>query len=178
MDDRLIHDHLIEDRLIDDGIIDDRLIEDRFVDQRPTNHPPTFAGVLAAYRSQGAPVSSEASSSSAWERLRFITGELRMILHLLVSGDTPRPGVASPELMDVLMTYLKEVSRLRLASKLEDNNATSEPWWSDYRTTLEHLNRVLPKIEQQLRDDRSRLAMEQDRLSRASAWTSTSKLTR
>jgi hypothetical protein len=110
--------------------------------------------------------------------LRFINSELRMTLHLLVSEDTLRPGVASPQLIRVLMTYLEEVTLLRRTGQLADGSAKSEPAWRDYRTTLEELNRILPKLEQQLRDDRARLAQEQDRLSRASAWSSTTKITR
>jgi len=125
---------------------------------------------------QLAPASSEVSSG--WERLRFISSELRMTLHLLVSEDPLRPGVASPELIRVLMTYLEEVTRLRRTGQLGDSSAKSEPDWRDYRTTLEDLNHILPKLEQQLRDDRTRLGLEQDRLSQASAWTTTTKLTR
>jgi len=70
------------------------------------------------------------------------------------------------------------VTRLRRTGQLGDGSAKSEPAWLDYRTTLEELNRIPPKLEQQLRDGRTRLAQEQNRLTLASAWTSTTKLTR
>jgi hypothetical protein len=129
---------------------------------------------------QQAPVSREVSSSSSsgWERVRFISSELRMTLRLLVAEDTLRPGVASPELIRVLMNYLGEVTHLRRTGQLGDSSATSEAACLDYRMVLEELNRMLPKIERQLRDDHSRLAQEQGRLGLASAWTSTTKLTR
>ncbi len=142
------------------------------------NDRVTRADVLAAYAVQGAPASEEASSSAAWERVQFIVSELQMTLHLLATGDTLRPGVASPELIAVLMTYLEEVSRLRRDGQLENTSLRAETFWRDYRATLEQMNRILPKIEHQLRDDRSRLTQEQDRLSRASAWNSAAKLTR
>jgi len=135
-------------------------------------------GLPVPYQNQLAPSSSALSSSSAWERLRFLSSELRMTLHLLVSENTPRPGVASPELIQILMTHLGEVAHLRRTGQLGDGGAKSEPDWRDYRTTLEDLNHILPKLEQQLRDDRTRLGLEQDRLSQASAWTTTTKLTR
>lgn len=120
----------------------------------------------------------EVSSSSGWERLRFLCSELRMTLHLLVSENTPRPGVASPELIRILMTHLGEVAHLRRTGQLGDSGAKSEPAWRDYRTILEDLNHILPKLEQQLRDDRTRLAQEQDRVTQASAWTTATNLTR
>jgi hypothetical protein len=131
--------------------------------------------VLADKVSESVP---QMPSSVAWRRLRVVNGELQMTLQLLASGDALRPGVASPELIAMLTAYLEEVGQLRSSGQLGETGLQAEAEWRDYRTTLERLNRILPKIERQLQDDRSRLAQEQERLSRASAWTFASKLTR
>jgi hypothetical protein len=116
--------------------------------------------------------------SAAWERLRFINSEIQMMLHLLAVGDSLRPGVASPELVAMLLDYLKEVDGLRCSGQLDETSPPAEVVWRHYRATLERMSRVVPKLEQQLRNDRSRLAQEQGQLGRAYAWTSATKLTR
>jgi hypothetical protein len=117
-------------------------------------------------------------TASDWDRLRFLTSELRMTLQLLATGGTLRPGVASPQMIGLLRKYVEEGSQLRRTGQLQTGDAAAESTLSDYRTTLEQLHQILPKLEQQLRDDRARLAQEQNRLNLASDWTSTAKLTR
>ena len=117
-------------------------------------------------------------AQTGWERLRFVSSELRMILKLLATGESLQPGVATPELIDLLGRYVEEGSYLRRSGKLEGGNAASEMVMRDYRTSLEHLHQILPKLEQQLRDDRARLAQERNRLSLASDWTTTTRLIR
>ncbi len=149
-------------------------------------------GITQCDQTQNSPASSGASSGDAtsddslhasampasWERLRFINSEIQIMLHLLAAGDSLRPGVASPELIAVLLNYLGEVDGLRRSGQLDEVSSCSQAIWRDYRATLERMNRVIPKLEQQLQSDRSRLAQEQKQLSGASAWTSTTKLTR
>jgi len=115
-----------------------------------------------------------------WQRLRFITAEIGLILNLLMEGDTLRPGVATPELIGLLLGYLQEVADLRARGHLDASVALPEDAvsWQDYRAVLERLRRVMPNMEQQLRNDRARLAHEQQQLTRAADWTSTAKLTR
>lgn len=119
-----------------------------------------------------------ASPPTPWERLRFIISELQMTLDLLSTGDSLRPGVASPELIHLLLKYLKEVEGLRARGSLRDTGSAADAVWRDYRLALERMQRVLPKLEQQLRSDRSRLALEQSRLGRATSWLDATKLTR
>ncbi len=116
--------------------------------------------------------------SAAWERLRFIDSEIHMMLNLLTAGDTLRPGVASPELITVLLNYLEEVDTLRQSGQLDESSPRADAVWRAYRATLERMNHVVPKMEQQLMNDRTRLAQEQSQLVRASAWNYTRKLTR
>ena len=115
--------------------------------------------------------------SAAAERIRFITSEIQTMLRLLVAGDTLRPGVASAELIGVLLRYLVEADNLRLSGQL-DTIPPGDAMWRDYRAALESLSQLVPKMEQQLQNDRRRLAQEQDRLLRASAWSAAAKLTR
>ena len=120
------------------------------------------------------------TQSTAWARLRFITSEISLMLNLLMAGDALRPGVATPELIGLLLGYLQEVAVLRSSGHL-DASETSEGYsegWQEYRAVLEQLRRVMPNMEQQLRNDRTRLARDQEQLTRADAWTSTAKLTR
>jgi len=102
------------------------------------------------------------------------------MLNLLMEGDTLRPGVATPELIALLLGYLQEVAGLRARGHLEASGAmpAKPALWQDYRTVLERLRRVMPNMEQQLRNDRARLAHDQEQLTRAEAWASTAKLTR
>ena len=118
--------------------------------------------------------------SIAWGRLRFITSEISLMLNLLMAGPTLRPGVATPELIALLLGYLQEVAALRSSGQLEasDDLLVVSEAWQRYRSVLEQLRRVMPTMEQQLRNDRTRLAHDQEQLSRADAWTSTAKLTR
>ena len=118
-----------------------------------------------------------ASESAAWLRVRFITDEIALMLNLLTVGGTLRPGVATPELICVLLGYLKEVATFRSNGELEASSLDAKIW-HEYRAALELLRCVLPKMEQQLENDRSRLAHDQEQLSRASAWSSAAKLTR
>ena len=118
-----------------------------------------------------------ATESAAWSRVRFITGEIALMLNLLTVGNTLRPGVATPELIGVLLGYLKEVATFRASGELAASSLDAR-LWQEYRAALELLRSILPKMEQQLQNDRSRLAHDQEQLSRASAWTSASKLTR
>lgn len=118
-----------------------------------------------------------ATESAAWSRVRFITDEIGLMLSLLTVGGTLRPGVATPELIAVLLGYLKEVASLRASCALEAISLDARVW-QEYRTTLARLRSVLPNLERQLQDDRTRLARERDQLSRASNWFSTAKLTR
>jgi len=118
-----------------------------------------------------------AVESVAWSRVRFITDEIALMLNLLTVGGTLRPGVATPELIGVLLGYLKEVATFRASGELEASSLDAKVW-QEYRSALELLRNILPKLEQQLKNDRSRLAHDQEQLSRAAAWTSTAKLTR
>lgn len=128
---------------------------------------------LAAAPNPGTP-------SAAWERLHFITGEISLMLDLLMCGDTLRPGVATPEMTVLLLGYLQEVAALRTSGQLEASDALlmASETWRGYRDVLEQLRRVMPNMEQQLRNDRARLGHDQECLSRTTAWTSTAKLTR
>ena len=114
----------------------------------------------------------------AWERVRFITHEIEMMLNLLTAGDSLRPGVVSPDLIAVLLDYLKEVEGLRSGGEMDETGSLADAVWRDYRTILERMSRIVPIMEQQLLSDRSRLAQEQKRLSSTAAWNSTAKLTR
>ena len=122
----------------------------------------------------------QVQQSIAWGRLRFITSEISLMLNLLMAGPTLRPGVATPELIALLLGYLQEVAALRSSGQLEasDDLLVVSEAWQRYRSVLEQLRRVMPNMEQQLRNDRTRLAHDQEQLSRADAWTSTAKLTR
>ena len=124
----------------------------------------------------------QVQQSIAWGRLRFITSEISLMLNLLMAGPTLRPGVATPELIALLLGYLQEVAVLRSSGQLEASDgllvASESEAWQGYRSVLEQLRRVMPTMEQQLRNDRTRLAHDQEQLSRADAWTSTAKLTR
>ena len=122
----------------------------------------------------------QVQQSIAWGRLRFITSEISLMLNLLMAGPTLRPGVATPELIALLLGYLQEVAALRSSGQLEasDDLLVVSEAWQRYRSVLEQLRRVMPTMEQQLRNDRTRLAHDQEQLSRADAWTSTAKLTR
>lgn len=124
--------------------------------------------------------SLQGQQSIAWGRLRFITSEIGVMLDLLMAGPTLRPGVATPELIALLLGYLQEVAALRSSGQLEASEAVlrASEAWQGYRSVLEQLRRVMPNMEQQLRNDRTRLAHDQEQLSRADAWTSTAKLTR
>ncbi len=114
----------------------------------------------------------------AWERLRFINSELQMMLNLVTTEDSLRPGVTSPELIAVLLKYLAEVGDLRSSGQLDETGSLAEEVWCDYRASLERMQRVVPMMEQQLLNDRSRLAQEQSRIGLALAWNYTTKLTR
>ena len=122
----------------------------------------------------------QVQQSIAWGRLRFITSEISLMLNLLMAGPTLRPGVATPELIALLLGYLQEVAALRSSGQLEasDDLLVASEAWQRYRSVLEQLRRVMPNMEQQLRNDRTRLVHDQEQLSRADAWTSTAKLTR
>jgi hypothetical protein len=144
--------------------------------------------VTTEYVSPGAPLSvpskstSEPDKSTAWERLRFINRDIQMMLHLLATGDSLRPGVASPELITVLLTYLGEVDGLRHSGLLDEDPAQASPLtddiWRCYRATLKRLRLIVPQLEQQLRNDRTCLAQQQNQLGLASIWISAAKLTR
>lgn len=122
----------------------------------------------------------QGQQSIAWGRLRFITSEISLILNLLMAGGTLRPGVATPELIALLLGYLQEVAVLRSSGQMEvsDGLLVESEAWQGYRSVLEQLRRVMPTMEQQLRNDRTRLVHDQEQLSRADAWTSTARLTR
>jgi hypothetical protein len=126
----------------------------------------------------GEAVISSAPMPVAWERLQFINSELQMMLNLLTAEDSLRPGVTSPELIAVLMSYLEEVAALRSSGQLDEKGTLSDGVWCDYRASLERMRHIVPKMEQQLLNDRSRLAQEQSQIGRALAWNTTTKLTR
>jgi len=56
--------------------------------------------------SVAAPAPAPVPRAVAWERLQFISSELKLMLDMLTDGVSLRPGVASPELIAVFMMTL------------------------------------------------------------------------
>jgi len=128
--------------------------------------------------SVAAPAPAPVPRAVAWERLQFISSELKLMLDMLTDGVSLRPGVASPELIAVFMNYLEEVDGLRNAGELQETGPVPELAWQEYRGALERLRRIVPIMEQQLVSDRNRLSQERNRLVGAMEWNAASKLTR